>query len=638
MATDPSASEVDGDAAGASSHRLRSVAPWLLLAAAIGCGAAIRIGAAESLPYLHDRPAEGLLKSDPGLIHYLTSRIVAAGGWVPDDFRADPRIESPESTDIPAMFTVGQEFLVAWSYLALCGRVPLHIVALYVMSLVASLSAIGVFGLAGELTRSRRWAALAAGLYVLSYANYRTIGFLYIREDLSLPLFALHLWLLARACRVGRAAPMAGAGLAAAAALATWHAMTFVFSVEVACLLAWWLRTGRSPFAPASGWLFTAVLGGVAICVPVLRAKLFLLSPAYVALVAMTFAPWLEKRLPAHAAARGAAQVVLLGALIGSARLLAASLGADDYRHVVDLLVAKLRYLGQRPADPALLSFDARLLWQGPFATGSPARLWWSLGVPVFAVPVAGLASVRRWWRGDGAATEPVLAALACALLVLALLVDRVLAIAGMLAPVVGVVTFRSLVAGMGVQRRLVIGTALLAVQVAVFCLVIGDFGLRLWYDTGHQAALVRITRFVRSHLPPGAVIATDYVNSTALLAHTDARVVLQPKYETNRSRRRIERFESAFYHESPDAFAWILRDEFDADYLLVDIGFLAFAAYEAGLPPTAHGPIPGTAAAALMAADVAALRRIPGYRLLAIAGGRTARMRLFELVPPERK
>jgi hypothetical protein len=227
-------------AEGRTPRLLRSVAPWLLLVGIVAGGAAVRIGVAESMPYLHDRPAEGLLKSDPGLLHYLTGRIVAAEGRVPDDFRADPRIEHPESTDVPAMFTVGQEFLVAWTYLALDGHVPLHVVALYLMSVVAALAAIGVFGLALELTRSRAWACLAAGLYALSYSNYRTIGFLYIREDLSLPLFALHLWLLARAIRTGRAAPMVGAGLAAAAALATWHAMTFVFSVEVACLLAWW--------------------------------------------------------------------------------------------------------------------------------------------------------------------------------------------------------------------------------------------------------------------------------------------------------------------------------------------------------------------------------------------------------------
>ena len=44
----------------------------------------------------------GLLKSDPGLLYYLTQRVVDSGGGAPDDWRADPRIEYPSTVDIPA--------------------------------------------------------------------------------------------------------------------------------------------------------------------------------------------------------------------------------------------------------------------------------------------------------------------------------------------------------------------------------------------------------------------------------------------------------------------------------------------------------------------------------------------------------
>jgi hypothetical protein len=615
---------------------LRSVTPWLLVGIVLA-SAAVRIGVATSMPYLHDRPAEGLLKSDPGLIHYLTRQIVEAQGRIPSDFRSDPRIEHPELTDVPAMFTVGQEFLVAWTHLALGGAFPLHAVAMYIASLVAALGCLGVFGMTRELTRSRGWALLAAGLYALSPANYRTIGFLYSREDFSLPLLSIHLWLLLRAVRTRRAAPMAGAAVAAGAALASWHAMTFVFSVEVACLLAWWLRSGRSPIAAPWAWLHTALLGAMALCIPVLNAKLFLLSPAYAALVAMTLAPWLEPRLPAGAVAKVGARLLFAAVLVASARALATQLGAEDYQHVFDLMVAKLRYLGQRPADPTLLPFDVRMLWQGPFSTGSPTQLWWGLGVLCLGIPAACLLVIRSWWRGRGEAGGPVSAAFAAATLLLALLVSRLLAVAGLIAPVVSVTALRTLATGTGSSRRLGICAGLLAVQLAVFWYVVPNFGLRLWYNESHQAALIDMVRFVRSNLPRGAVIATDYVNSTALLAHTDARVVLQPKYETARSRRRIERFELAFHHESPEAFAEILRREFDADYLLVDTAVLWFARYEAGLSPKRRRPIPGTAAAALMARDLQKLGEISGYRLLAVGDRRTSRMRLFELLEANR-
>jgi hypothetical protein len=39
--------------------------------------------------------------SPPGLLYYLTRRIAEAGGLPLSDFRADPRIEYPETTDVP---------------------------------------------------------------------------------------------------------------------------------------------------------------------------------------------------------------------------------------------------------------------------------------------------------------------------------------------------------------------------------------------------------------------------------------------------------------------------------------------------------------------------------------------------------
>jgi hypothetical protein len=164
--------------------------------------------------------ADALLRSDPALVYYITERIVDGGGLPPADFRSDPRVTWPEPADLPAMFTVGQEFLVAWTWLA-CGggETPLHVWCLYVMSVVASLAAVGVFGLAFELSRSMRWAAAAAVLWALVPFNYRTIGVLLLREDLSLPLFVAHLWLVSRAARSNGIGSYVGAGLAAAAAL-----------------------------------------------------------------------------------------------------------------------------------------------------------------------------------------------------------------------------------------------------------------------------------------------------------------------------------------------------------------------------------------------------------------------------------
>lgn len=100
-----------------------------------------------------------MLKGDPALLYDLTKRVIDAGGGVPDDWSADPRIEYPDVVDIPATFTLGQEFLVAWCWKLFGGEGPLHVFITHLMAIVASLSAIGVYLLGAEIARSRAVAS-----------------------------------------------------------------------------------------------------------------------------------------------------------------------------------------------------------------------------------------------------------------------------------------------------------------------------------------------------------------------------------------------------------------------------------------------------------------------------------------------
>ena len=138
------------------------------LLAIVALSTLLRVGMAVADPNFDAERPEGMLKSDPGLLYYITERIVESGGLPPDDFRADPLVEHPDLLDLPATFTVGQEFLVAWGH-ALAQRLgrdaPLHISALGLMALSASLAALGAYGLGRELSGSRGWGLFAAALW-----------------------------------------------------------------------------------------------------------------------------------------------------------------------------------------------------------------------------------------------------------------------------------------------------------------------------------------------------------------------------------------------------------------------------------------------------------------------------------------
>src|SRR5262249_458151 len=98
-------------------RRLPTWLEALLLCALIAVGTGARIDCTLRCPWFDRVSSDGILTTDPALIAYVTDRIVEAGGAPPSDFRADPRPEFPETSDLPAMETVGQEFVVAWTKL-----------------------------------------------------------------------------------------------------------------------------------------------------------------------------------------------------------------------------------------------------------------------------------------------------------------------------------------------------------------------------------------------------------------------------------------------------------------------------------------------------------------------------------------
>jgi len=611
--------------------RSATLAGLSVLLAAVAFGSAIRIQTALSLPVFAAGNADGLLKSDTGLLYYITTRIIEGGGLPPSDFRSDPRIEYPETSDLPAMETVGEEFLVAWAHLLTGGRLPLHVLATVVMGVFASLAAIGVYGLALELTGQVRWAVCAAVLYAIIPANYRTIGYILIREDGSLPFFALHLWLLARAVRIRTSVSMAMAAVSLVLALSTWHAMRFFATVEAACIVAWFLRTGQNPLAARRAWIFPAILAAGALVVPVLRAKWFALSFLMQVAAAMGLAAWVERRVALGPNARRGVGLAALLACVAVASGLARGLGApDDYGHVIDFAWSKLRFLGALPDDPNALSFGTRLLWQGPFATMS---FWGTLGtlvVPGVLLPVALARATPDWLRGTGDGRVQVLLAFCAASIVAMCLVQRMVVLGGLVAPVAVCLLLRELRPGF--PTAWVVGLGL--VQTASFATYMHGYEARLerWYHPQQQAELARVERWIDEHLPPDAAIAADFVNGTGILVHSGNPIVLQPKYETQRSRDRIEAFLGTLFHQPLDAFARLLRERFDARYLLLDLNLVWGARYQAGLPLSAWHPTEGTAAFELLNPNPRVYEHVPGFKLLYKSEDDIAIWRLYEV------
>lgn len=607
----------------------------------IACGTWVRVHFALADSEFDVQTPDGMLRSDPGLLYYLTERIVEAGG-TPENFGEEPNIRYPETADVPAMFTVGQEYLVAWAYGWFGGDTPLHVFALKFMALVAALAAGGVFGLAYELARggpgeenaspwrALPWGCFAAALYLVQPFSYRTLGVILIREDLSLPLYMGHLWLLARTMRTDGRVSLLVSAVCLSGALATWHAMGFVVALELVVLTGWFLRTGESPFQRRRFAVLPLVVAVTCVLVPVLRAKLFLFAPAMLLAAGLLVAGQLSDRAilkglgkRARAWALFGAGVLGLALLGGLTRLLMG--GTGDYGHVFSFLVAKLSNLGGLPQDPSELDFGARLLWQGPFSTASFADFQLGLGsASALAVGVVVLA-IPGWLRGTGDRRFLLLAGLVAASLGAGWMVRRTMVLVALLAPAAAAAFFartgkRGL--GFGVLGVALVGQLWFGFEIAKFHRVDWYHDARFEPIKGKDARNVetrRLVRWVGKNLRPQEPVLTDFVYSTSLLAGAGTPMVLQPKYETAESRDRIERFLTTFHQGSPEDMGKLMQEWKTRVLMIAPWDMMTSHAYAAGVQ-TGKAPEAGTGAATFCHSDPKVFSKIPGYRLIYVS------------------
>lgn len=618
--------------------------PWLGLAAlvlAVGLGIYLRVHTAFASG-LFDGPPEGLLRADPGTLWYLLQRFVAGGGWPDASFASDVHVEHPAVVDCWAKFTVGHELILSWLHRALPG-VPLHRLCVIVLAASMSLCAVGVYALSRALTGSVAAGAVSALLFALTPAAYRTIAFVLMNEDTSLPLFAAHLGCGAWALRRRTTASAVGAAVLAVLAAATWHASTLLLGLELGCVLAASAWTGLAPLTRRGALAFVSTLSLLSLLVPALRAKGFAFGlPVQLATAtALMFAlPLQPDGAAAHVAGRrwrrlgvGLALAVALalgGSLLG--RVLGS--GHGDFGHVLQLLLAKLRFLGRFPDDPSALSFDARIMWQGPFASMTPAELLGVVGPAVLPAVLWASGCVRR---------PRTCAATAVALLLpvslgAALLVNRMQVLAALVVPVAAALGLPP----MPPRRRLAWVSALVAMQAAGAAWFFAHLPLS-WQDRVPRLEAAAAVEAVRDLTEADAAIATDPVLGGAILAHTGRRIAVPAKWEDAASRARMRTLLEPFLRGTVADVHRAVRDELRCAYFLVDRQTLwGDCRQMGGIPRAQELPAPGTAAAAFCSDDLQALTHIAGFKLLYRSptsiryddGTPSENVRLFKVLP----
>ena len=480
----------------------------------------------------------------------------------------DRDVQYPDAIDDWAEFTVAMEVPVGVVYrlgrsLAL-PLPPFHVFVVWYDCLVSSLSVFGVFFLARALWRSAKPAVFASALYVTLYPSYgRTVKNLFLREDFAIPLilFALFFTVRAMQCasdvspdqaqtrsRDSSATTEFLAALFWLAALASWHLTQFVMAPFVLAAVLVYLGRGETPRVP---WLIlTLAAGGVLI--PVLRAKQFYLSPMMCGLYALSMAVWIN-------GGRKRAALVFAGwavGLLALSALLQKSYG--EYAHVYQMFFYKLRFLGQRPANPALLPWEARVLWEGgAFTTAEWGEFWRSLK---WCGPLGLVAAVLLSSRKQGAAPTNVFIVFTLLLAPLAWMVVRNFTFLGFAVAV--------LAAGLVAQR---VWWKLVVFVAVVWQLVTLDFRPLDRQQPG-PGEYRPIVNWLQEHTPTNAVVLASIADSPVFLAHTGRPIIMHSKFENQRIRDRYREMLEAIYG-SEEQFYGFAR-QYGANYFVYDVGF----------------------------------------------------------------
>jgi hypothetical protein len=310
-----------------------------------------------------------------------------------------------------------------------------------------------------------------------------------------------------------------------------------------------YLGKGETPRLP---WFVLALAVG-SVLIPVLRAKQVFLSPSMCVLYALTFAVWINGGLKKAALVFASWLVVFL--MLSA--LLQKSYG--EYAHVYQLFLYKLRFFGVRPANPAELPWEARLLWEGgAFETAPLHEFWRSL---LWCGPLAVVSAGFLLTGGKRVACATSIFTVFTFLLVpLAWMVLRGFTFLGFAVSV--------LAAGLVAQR---VGWKLAVFGATVWQLATLNFR-PLERQQPAPDEYRPIVKWLQENTPTNAVVLASIADSPVFLAHTGRPIIMHSKFENQRIRDRYREMLAAIYGDEEGFYTFTRK--YGANYFVYDLGF----------------------------------------------------------------
>lgn len=305
----------------------------------------------------------GRLFTSESALRLYYAGLVSEGKSLP---KVDYKAQYPEGLEFISRNPVLMEYVTGYSHKLLGLRMPFVDFVRLFIPIISSLSIFAVYLVTRELTGNRIAGLISALFYAVALpAVSRACGWEFIHETLALPLIFFHIYFFLKGIRRNKLFYAALSGICIALALAAWKISQLYFLLLVVFIALNLLFNKRSA-AWVKNFSFIVIFVVFAgVIVPFLRQGLFLTSYSMVISYAVCVAAFFKQEsLKGRVKARFIFFIILILLLLILPR-------SERFSHTYGLMIYKLRFLGQKPADPSLLPFEVRALWADPLTSPS---------------------------------------------------------------------------------------------------------------------------------------------------------------------------------------------------------------------------------------------------------------------------
>ncbi len=485
-------------------------------------------------------------------------QIVYRDGELP---KVDYGIEYPDGVVTRELDTLGSEKVAAALAKAWPGVMPLAEKVRWLELLWVVLAIPGLYFWVKWMGGGMTGGFIAAAFYAVGVgAVARSTGQEFSHENHALPFLLWHLALFARGMQLWRGAQgkakldrrlvlyACGSAVLLALALCAWDLIQFYLFVFGLWQVLWiWLRRGEK-------WT-TVFIAPVCVCLlvaacwnPYLRSHHFIVSPVFLWLVFawLSAAFWRSKR---QRAAGLAVAAVLIGLYFVRGAVV-----ADAYGHFGELLWAKIRFFNIRPLNPALLTFNQRIMWVPALNSTS-----WSMILECFpallalvVLAICRLAITRRFRGPDAEMLRFLCLFLGISFLAFVLFYRFHIWVAIGACALVGLWAGPGLVHGK--RRWRSVWITLLVVCWAVELWQTCHNAVRWGRPNVYATEMKQLMTHLRRYAAPEPVLA-NFGISASIAAYGGCPIVLHPKFESAVIRRKVQEYGEVLFTGGEEDF-----------------------------------------------------------------------------------